>query len=100
MVGAGRDLGHGMRDSIIYQALRRQGWWIVLLAVLTMTSLGITGAVVATIKSVFDDAIIAHTKPLDDLVDTLVYLALAAFAVGLPLRMVGARVVYQLEFDM
>jgi ATP-binding cassette subfamily B protein len=89
-----------IQSSIITKALQAQRGWIRALVALSATSLAITGLTIATIKSVFDDAIVARTAKLGDLVAFLVLLAIVGFGISLGVRLVGARVVYQLELDM
>jgi ATP-binding cassette, subfamily B, bacterial len=89
-----------VQSSIIYRALGAQRRWLYVLLVLSMISLSITGLTIVTIKAVFDDAIVAGTRSIDDLTWFLVFLALGGFVVGIGVRLVGARVVYQLELDM
>lgn len=88
------------KGTIIYQALHRQRRWLGLLLGCTMLSLGVVVVTIATIKRVFDDALITHTKPLDPLVGTLVLFAILSFFTSLATSQVASRVVYQLECDM
>lgn len=88
------------RATIYVRVLVRQKRWLVAAFVLTGILVVVSVQTVLTIKSVFDDAIIDRSLPIGEPVHDLYVLAVLAFASGLALRLVGARIIYQLEYDL
>jgi ATP-binding cassette subfamily B protein len=97
------------KTTIIYQALAWQKRWLWALVLLTLLSVTVTSLSIVVLKQTFDDAIIDLQGKLEttqekldllgQLTGTLVALGVLGFFVGLAVRQVGARVVYQLEYD-
>src|SRR4051794_27570394 len=91
---------NNFKGTIIWQALANQKNWIWGIVGLAVCNFTISALSVATIKKVFDDAIVARSTPLDPLVVTLIVLACFAFVFGFAMRQVGSRIGYQLEYEM
>ena len=89
-----------LQRSIVWQLLARQKRWLIALFVSGVTAGTFVILNVLTIRDLVDDALIDKTEPLQGFVDALFFFAFCIFAAGLVVRQVGARMGYQLEYDL
>jgi ATP-binding cassette subfamily B protein len=88
------------RQTIVWTLIVEQRPWVLLLLACSGLSLGTVAASTGAIKSAIDDAVIAHTHPLDDYVNRLILLAFVGVAVGIATRMTSNRIGYHLEYEV
>jgi ATP-binding cassette, subfamily B, bacterial len=89
-----------VRHSLVWYLLRRQTPWIVTMLLLGAVLFALTIVTAQLTASIFDDAIIDQTRPLEGLVVSLMLVGIADFVFGFANRQVTARIGYQLEFDL
>lgn len=88
------------RKSIVWKALAAQQPWFYGLLGISLLYGGSLVLIVKTISSIFDDAIVARTKPIDPLIGRLLIFTAGIFVWGLIARLLTSRIVYQMEFDL
>ncbi len=88
------------RRSILWRLLVRQKPWVVWLFITAITSFTAAALTADTMKKLVDEAVIEQSRPLDELVGILVFLAFFSLVSGYVLRQVIARIGYHLEFEL
>ncbi|MHB8509390.1 MAG: ABC transporter ATP-binding protein, partial [Candidatus Dormibacteria bacterium] len=87
-------------DSMWWMLLRRQARWVVALGVVFAAD-GVLGvAAAAASKSVIDDGIVGHKRPLDGLILSLLGLVVATAAFSLAGKQIISRINYEIEFRL
>jgi ATP-binding cassette subfamily B protein len=102
-MGERRGLGAQLREfrsTIIWTLIVEQRPWVFLLLLFSAFNLGTVAASTGSIKSAIDDAVIAHTQPLDLYVNRLIALAFIGLLIGIGTRMTSNRIGYHLEYEV
>lgn len=98
--GSLREGWRTFRRSILWRLLVRQRGWLVALVVTATFAFGAAAATADTMQKLVDESVVERTVPLQEHVDTLLFLAWFGLFAGFALRQVIARLGYHLEFEL
>ena len=96
-------LRHGWADfkqTIMYALLARQKKWVVWLFITAAGWVTVQIGIADTLQKLVDKGVVDRSKPVQDYVDLLIFLAFSGLVFGIALRQVIARLTYHLEFEL